>query len=507
MRAIFISYRRDDAEGEAGRLFDDLVSVFGEKSVFMDVAAIEVGRDFRKAIDESVATCGVLLALIGKDWVDARNEAGQRRLDNPSDFVRLETASALKRDIPVVPVLVRGAKMPQPEQLPDDLKELAYRNGVELTHARWNSDLQLLIKALQPFVGDSKAVAAGANAAAASAGKPAVAVVDQTKTPQIATGVSVAPRKKPLVAILAVVAAVVIVGIVLASVFTPGQVAVPDLSGNTLSEATAKLEALHLALGEKTLRESPTKIPNTVLSQSPSPATRVKTGSRVDLVLSQSALIEIPSVTGLSLDDARRTLADRQLQVGSIDRAVKAGMARDTVYREFPSAGERVASGSKVDLMVSDVPENTNAEQRTSEPRGSRTGSTQSETAPISNNVTSAAIQSKTTPDATGTSAYSATPSNQVVSVGGTWHDSSGVTYEISQNGNNFTYTATALAGMSRGTGLIEGLEFVSSYNTVLVNGARSTGRCAGTISADGSMLRATCFDSMVGQGVTVLVR
>jgi len=94
MRAIFVSYRRDDSQGEAGRLFDDLVAVFGENSVFMDVAAIEVGRDFRKAIDDSVATCGVLLSIIGKGWIDAKNESGRRRLDDPADFVRLETASA-----------------------------------------------------------------------------------------------------------------------------------------------------------------------------------------------------------------------------------------------------------------------------------------------------------------------------------------------------------------------------------------------------------------------------
>jgi hypothetical protein len=110
VRAIFISYRRDDSEGEAGRLFDDLVKHFGEASVFIDVAGIEVGRDFRKAIDESVASCGVLLAVIGRSWPEAKNETGQWRLDDPSDFVRLETASALKRDIPVIPVLVHGAK-------------------------------------------------------------------------------------------------------------------------------------------------------------------------------------------------------------------------------------------------------------------------------------------------------------------------------------------------------------------------------------------------------------
>jgi TIR domain-containing protein len=169
MRAIFISYRREDAEGQAGRLFDDLVTQFGEDSVFMDVSGIEPGRDFRRAIDEQVASCGVLLAVIGKGWFDAKDESGRRRLDDPMDFVRLETASALKRDIPVIPVLVRGATMPRSEQLPPDLAELAYRNAVELTHARWDSDVQWLVKALRPHVellqkdvGDANADPAGA---------------------------------------------------------------------------------------------------------------------------------------------------------------------------------------------------------------------------------------------------------------------------------------------------------------------------------------------------------
>jgi hypothetical protein len=152
MRAIFISYRREDAEGQAGRLFDDLVMNFGDDSVFMDVAGLEPGRDFRRAIDEQVASCGVLLAVIGKGWLEAKDESGRRRLDDPMDFVRLETASALKRDIPVIPVLVRGASMPRAEDLPEDLKELAFRNGVELTHPRWDSDVQVLVKALRPFV-------------------------------------------------------------------------------------------------------------------------------------------------------------------------------------------------------------------------------------------------------------------------------------------------------------------------------------------------------------------
>jgi TonB family protein len=146
---IFVSYRRSDSQGEAGRLFDDLVKHFGEDTVFMDVAAIEAGRDFRKAIEEGVTKCGVLLVMIGPEWLDAKDEHGRRRLQDPSDFVLIETGSALKRDIPVVPVLVRGAKMPSPEQLPEELKELAYRNCIELTHARWKSDIHLLVEALR----------------------------------------------------------------------------------------------------------------------------------------------------------------------------------------------------------------------------------------------------------------------------------------------------------------------------------------------------------------------
>jgi TIR domain len=152
LSSVFINYRRSDAEGEAGRLFDDLTARFSDESVFMDVAGIEPGRDFRKAIDRSVATCSVLLAVIGPQWVETTNAAGERRLHDPNDFVRIELASALQRDIPVIPVLVRGAKMPHANQLPRDLQELAYRNAVELTHARWKLDLHVLLRALRPYL-------------------------------------------------------------------------------------------------------------------------------------------------------------------------------------------------------------------------------------------------------------------------------------------------------------------------------------------------------------------
>lgn len=153
MRGIFISYRREDAEGQAGRLFDDLSAHFGRDAVFMDVAAIKKGLDFRRIIYEHVTSCGVLLVIIGKRWLSATDSKGKRRLDDPNDFVRLETAAALSRGIPVVPVLVQDASMPKEQDLPDVLKELAFRNGTELTHARWDSDVKLLIEDITSYVG------------------------------------------------------------------------------------------------------------------------------------------------------------------------------------------------------------------------------------------------------------------------------------------------------------------------------------------------------------------
>ena len=212
-RAIFISYRRDDSEGEAGRLFDDLVRFFDEGSVFMDVSDINPGVDFRKAIDDNVASCGVLLAVIGPSWCSVKNSAGGRRLDDPNDFVRLEIASALARKIAVIPVLVHEAKMPRPEDLPDNLKDLAYRNSVEITHTRWSSDVKLLTNALTAYVAptapaDTKPVHA------------TVAVQLPPPTSSANEGRSTRPSSVPL--ILGIVAAAVLaLGIVGYFMFRP----------------------------------------------------------------------------------------------------------------------------------------------------------------------------------------------------------------------------------------------------------------------------------------------
>jgi hypothetical protein len=157
----------------------------------MDVAAIDVGRDFRRAIDESVATCGVLLALIGPGWLGEKNESGERRLDDPGDFVRMETACALRRDIPVIPVLVRGAKMPRSDQLPDDLKDLAYRNCVELTHVRWKSDVKVLISGLRPLLVDPE------DKVSASLGSPSISDSKATTEVRLHPPATTQPASSP----------------------------------------------------------------------------------------------------------------------------------------------------------------------------------------------------------------------------------------------------------------------------------------------------------------------
>src|SRR5215831_6181916 len=146
---VFISYRRDDSAGYAGRVRDRLERELGRDLLFMDVDAIPLGTNFSKVLHEEVAKCGVLLAVIGPDWSDARDEHGNRRLDDPNDFVRIEIAAALQRNIPVIPVLLKGARIPKADELPADLKELALRNGMEIRHASFQDDMNRLIRGLK----------------------------------------------------------------------------------------------------------------------------------------------------------------------------------------------------------------------------------------------------------------------------------------------------------------------------------------------------------------------
>jgi hypothetical protein len=150
---IFISYRRDDAAGDAGRLADHLKRRFGPASVFLDIDAIEPGTDFVRVLRASIEQTAAVLVVIGPRWTSLRNADGTRRLDSPDDFVRLEVEAALGRNIPVVPVLVQGAAMPSAADLPGALAALATRQAAAIDHAEFHADAERLCAHLSTLLG------------------------------------------------------------------------------------------------------------------------------------------------------------------------------------------------------------------------------------------------------------------------------------------------------------------------------------------------------------------
>jgi hypothetical protein len=146
--SVFISYRREETAGHAGRLYDEMVERLGAGNVFMDVD-LEPGIDFVERITTAVGGCRALLVVMGPRWAVGADGNGQPRITDPADFVRLEVETALARPrVTVIPVLVAGARMPAPEQLPEPLRPLARRNAIELSDQRWRYDVGRLLDAI-----------------------------------------------------------------------------------------------------------------------------------------------------------------------------------------------------------------------------------------------------------------------------------------------------------------------------------------------------------------------
>ncbi len=148
MPGVFISYRREDSAAYAGRLFDILSAAFGAENTFMDVDDIKGGDDFTTVIERKLGVSDAMVAVIGPRWVSVTETNGGRRLDNPNDFVRIEIAKALQRGIRVIPVLVGGATLPHPSDLPDNLKALCDRQAVEIRDTRFHEDAKDLVDVL-----------------------------------------------------------------------------------------------------------------------------------------------------------------------------------------------------------------------------------------------------------------------------------------------------------------------------------------------------------------------
>jgi hypothetical protein len=148
MSRIFISYRRDDTAADmTDRLYERLVRRWGRR-VFMDIDSLVGGDLFAKAIEENLQNCAVVLVIIGRHWLSLTNERGVRRIDDPGDYPRMEVAAALRRGIRVIPVLVGGAPLPKPEELPQDIAGLLDRQIVRVSRERFDADVQQLVAAV-----------------------------------------------------------------------------------------------------------------------------------------------------------------------------------------------------------------------------------------------------------------------------------------------------------------------------------------------------------------------
>jgi hypothetical protein len=156
-REIFISYRRDDDPGMVGTLYDHLEEKFSKERIFMDVEdGIPPGHDFVRVLEEEVAQCNIMLAVVGKNWLAAKDSRGRSRLENPRDFVRIEIESAMRLEKLVIPVLINKAEMPSEAELPDSMKQFARRHAVRITFERRRADAQGLTEKIARALSEIK---------------------------------------------------------------------------------------------------------------------------------------------------------------------------------------------------------------------------------------------------------------------------------------------------------------------------------------------------------------
>lgn len=147
---IFISYRRDDTSWVTTSIYQSLLKHFSKEQIFRDIDSIPYGVDFLELIEKEVSKCEVFIAVIGKDWMRLTDVTNT--LENSTDFVRIEIATAFKNQVRVIPVLIDGAKMPKPNELPEEMKPLARINAVPISNARFNADIDKLIEVLHQKV-------------------------------------------------------------------------------------------------------------------------------------------------------------------------------------------------------------------------------------------------------------------------------------------------------------------------------------------------------------------
>ena len=148
MPGVFISYRRDDTQGFAGRLADDLGDMLGPDSVFRDIE-IPIGSDFTDVLERAIAASDALLVVIGRHWAGASADGFRSRLFEPTDWVRAEIEAAFEQDKVVVPVLVGGTAMPAGDDLPESIARLTRLQAASLSDRHWDSEVSELAERLR----------------------------------------------------------------------------------------------------------------------------------------------------------------------------------------------------------------------------------------------------------------------------------------------------------------------------------------------------------------------
>jgi len=437
MGAVFINYRREETAGEARALFNDLVSRFGENSVFMDVDNIALGRDFRQVIQQRLASCDLMLALIGKNWVGAKNQSGRRRLDDASDFVRLEIEAALTRNIPVTPVLLQGAQMPTVEELPESVRDFAYRNGFEISHNRWESDVQEMIKRLG--LGTQRGAGTGSRMDAPAGPTPAESSSIEARLGGAGPALASRPTRKSWFRVAgALVAAIAVAG---GGLLYYGQVA---------QEKEAKAEQAEVE------------------------------GAKARAAAAEAQAAALRAEAGKARADAETANAKAAATQAEKDRAATARAANERVAVAQAERDRAAAAQAERDRVATAQAAERAAAAQAEKDRVA--------TAQAAERAAAAQAERDRVATAQAAERAAAAQAAKQVGVAGVWHDqASGVTYFIQQSGNNFT-----LVGSAPGQGVVaRGLGIINARNVVVKYSMRNAvGEAALTLSQDGTELR-----------------
>lgn len=277
--AVFISYRRADTSADAGRLYDALRRRFGRESLFMDVDSLRPGQDWLEAIDGAVSRADVFLALIGRDWLDSRDDRGDRRLDNELDPVRLEIEAAIRQGKPLIPVLFDSVSLPRASDLPPSLLPLVRHHAIHLAHATFEADLRPLVRAIRTIERSKSPalpVAAAASSPSATRGiRTSPARPTATSSPLPAADGARRRRWSPVMigSGLAVLAALLLLG-----KFTLDSIGVGSVPSQSGGELQTAIVAVATVTTDPSLSTAVDTFAAATLGTSPSPTTLVTPG-------------------------------------------------------------------------------------------------------------------------------------------------------------------------------------------------------------------------------------